>query len=48
MIRNIARENTLFDYELNSFRHGPIVDVSSGGDISGIPNADHPWANFVY
>ena len=27
---------------------GPIVNVAGVGDISGIPNADHPKANFSY
>lgn len=30
----------------NSF--GPIVDVSGVGNFSAVPNASHPWANFVY
>lgn len=28
--------------------HGPIVPVAGVGDISAVPGADHPWANFVY
>ncbi|GMV26507.1 MAG: hypothetical protein AMXMBFR58_25380 [Phycisphaerae bacterium] len=28
--------------------YGPIVDVAAAGDISAIPNAGHPWANFAY
>jgi hypothetical protein len=28
--------------------HGPIVNVAGVGDISAVPNANHPWANFVY
>ncbi|MEO1535904.1 MAG: right-handed parallel beta-helix repeat-containing protein [Planctomycetota bacterium] len=29
----------------NSF--GPLVDLTAGGDLSAIPNADHPQANFI-
>lgn len=25
--------------------HGPIVDLSAGGDVSSIPGSEHPWAN---
>jgi hypothetical protein len=28
--------------------HGPLVNVAGAGDISGIPGADQPWANFVH
>ncbi|MCG3121871.1 MAG: hypothetical protein GIKADHBN_00243 [Phycisphaerales bacterium] len=28
--------------------HGPIVNVAGVGDISAVPNANHPQANFVY
>ena len=28
--------------------YGPIAQVADAGDISRIPGADHPWANFVY
>lgn len=30
----------------NSF--GPIVNVAGVGDITSVPNANHPWANFSY
>ncbi len=28
--------------------HGPIVGVAGVGDISTVPGANHPWANFAY
>ena len=28
--------------------HGPIVNVAGVGDISAVPGANHPWANFIY
>src|SRR5262245_48895869 len=28
--------------------YGPIVSVAQAGDVSGIPNAGHPWANFLH
>jgi len=28
--------------------HGPIVNVAGVGDITSVPNANHPWANFIY
>lgn len=28
--------------------YGPIVNVAGVGDISTVPNANHPWANFSY
>ncbi len=28
--------------------HGPIVNVAGVGDITSVPGADHPWANFIY
>ncbi|MEM1206100.1 MAG: right-handed parallel beta-helix repeat-containing protein [Acidobacteriota bacterium] len=27
---------------------GPIVNVTNAGDITGVANADHPWANFQF
>jgi hypothetical protein len=30
----------------NSF--GPIVNVAGVGNIAGVANANHPWANFIY
>ncbi len=31
-------------------KHGPLVGLvtETDGDISGVTNANHPWANFVY
>ena len=28
--------------------YGPIIDVSSGGDLAAISGAEHPWSNFQY
>ena len=33
---------------INTSAFGPIIDVTNAGDISLIPNSDHPFANFVY
>jgi hypothetical protein len=47
-LANCATDNgTAFEIGAgNSF--GPIVDVVGVGDISAVPGADHPGANFVY
>ena len=37
------------NYILNaSSAFGPIVNLSTGGDISTTVNSDHPFANFEY
>ncbi len=37
------------NYEIiNTSSYGPIVNVTGVGDISSVPNADHPFANFEY
>ncbi|MFC3194221.1 beta strand repeat-containing protein [Marinicella sediminis] len=45
-------DGTTYDdnFELNANSNwGPIVDLTGvGGDISSVPNSDHPFANFVY
>lgn len=28
--------------------YGPIIDATGAGDLSAVPGADHPWANFLY
>jgi hypothetical protein len=51
IIRNTVRSvtsGTSFDIMDPNTAYGPIVDVTSAGDISSIANASHPWANFVY
>lgn len=48
ILRNTARGNGT-NYLMgtgNSF--GPVVNVNGVGDISAVPNANHPWANFSY
>ncbi|MDO8629599.1 MAG: right-handed parallel beta-helix repeat-containing protein [Phycisphaerales bacterium] len=46
LVKNSASGNAL-DYVIGAGNaHGPIVDAAAGGDLSAIPNADHPWANF--
>jgi len=48
VIGNRAQGNSP-EYSLsagNSF--GPIVDVAGVGNITSVPNANHPWANFIY
>ena len=54
-VRNVVLCNTVHDNtanyvigSLNAF--GPIVDLSTGGDLSSLadPNNAHPWANFEY
>ncbi|MDA8021317.1 MAG: hypothetical protein MPN21_28120 [Thermoanaerobaculia bacterium] len=47
-IRNTASgNNTNYSFTAGT-SFGPIIDVSGGGDISGIAGADHPWANFSF
>jgi len=52
VIRNTVRPSisgTAFDIQTGTNTSlGPVVDVTAGGDISSITNANHPWANFVY
>ena len=46
IVRNSARANTV-DYDIGAGNaYGPIVNVGGIGDITVVPNADHPWANF--
>ncbi len=46
--RNTAGMNTTnYDIAGNN-SYGPIVNVTSVGDISLTANANHPWANFEY
>ncbi len=46
--RNAAAEVTIpYQIAPNNSR-GPIVNVAGVGDISSVPNASHPWANFIY
>ncbi len=46
IIRNSAGNNTT-DYDIGADNaYGPIVLVGQVGDITTVPNADHPWANF--
>jgi len=48
VIRNSVRGATT-PYQISPGNsHGPIVNVAGVGDISSVPNANHPWANFVY
>lgn len=48
ILRNIVRA-TQTPYALAAGNaHGPIVVVGGAGDISSLPGASHPWANFVY
>lgn len=47
--RCVARGNTGGNYSISPGNsHGPIVNVAGLGDISSVPNANHPWANFIY
>ena len=48
IVRNKAAGN-LNDYTIDSnSAYGPIVNVTSSGDISAITNSNHPQANFIY
>jgi len=48
IIKNSASGNTV-NYSINAGNNfGPIVTLTGAGSISGIPDADHPWANFVH
>ena len=49
VLRNSANGNISASYSLGSGNSwGPIVDVSAGGDISGVANSSHPDANFIH
>ena len=53
-IRNLVTRNSVQTYSGAAYAlsagtsHGPIVDLTGAGDISSIPGANHPWANFIY
>jgi len=48
IVQNVSQSGpTPFSIAPNN-SHGPIVNVAGVGDISSVPNANHPWANFVY
>lgn len=45
----IPTANTPGDYDLHpGTNHGPILTVRNAGDLSGITNGNHPYANFSY
>ena len=49
VLKNTARINTTSNYDIAPGNaYGPIIDVSGAGDISGVPGAEHPWANFEF
>ena len=46
---NLDATNADSNYDLHSStNHGPIINVTSQGDISTVNGADHPYANFIY
>jgi len=48
LIRNSVRGGTT-PYQVGPGNsHGPIVNVAGVGNITSVPNANHPWANFIY
>lgn len=49
LARNAAHRCATTAYDIpagNSY--GPIIDATGAGDLSAVPGADHPWANFLY
>lgn len=49
ILKNTARNNTTSNYDIAPGNaYGPIIDVSGAGDISLVPGAEHPWANFEF
>ncbi|MBL8885542.1 MAG: right-handed parallel beta-helix repeat-containing protein [Phycisphaerales bacterium] len=47
-LRNSSRAApTAFNFASGN-AYGPIVNVAGVGDIGGVTNANHPWANFIY
>jgi len=49
ILRNSAEGSFSTAYSLGAGNSwGPIVNVSAGGDISGIANSSHPEANFIH
>jgi len=47
-IRNSSRAaSTAFNFASGN-AYGPIVNVAGVGDIGGVTNANHAWANFIY
>lgn len=48
IVKNVARANGT-DYDIAAGNaHGPIINVAGLGDMSVVPGADHPWANFEF
>ena len=49
IVKNSARVNPSGHYNIAAGNSvGPIVNVVGVGDISGVANSNHPWANFVH
>jgi len=49
VLRNSAQNSVSAAYAIGTGNSwGPIVNVSSSGDISAVPNANHPAANFIH
>ncbi|MEO1435646.1 MAG: right-handed parallel beta-helix repeat-containing protein [Bacteroidota bacterium] len=50
VVRNVAAgQLTTSSYTLHpDTNRGPVVNVAAVGDISTVPNSDHPLANFIY
>ncbi len=49
VLRNAAHGNLYGSYVMGSGNsHGPVADVSGVGDISTVPAAANPWANFRF
>jgi len=49
VLRNTASNNTGGNYLIDpASSYGPIVNVAGAGDISTVPGANHPWANFIF
>lgn len=49
VLKNTFHKNATASYTIppdNPF--GPIIDARGLGDLSGVPGADHPWANFLF
>ena len=48
IIQNTSGGNVTNYNIISTSAYGPIIDVTSAGDISAVAGAEHPWANFVF
>lgn len=49
VLKNSFHRNATANYTIPPDNpYGPIIDARGLGDLSAVPGADHPWANFIF